>query len=740
MVLHENHPVNFQAEGHLSIIRKFSITGYILRFGDQGWMSFTCVEPRSEEHPPCRIVASEEEAVMENCSGVIATLKQQREKVVLAFIAFILSIGCACALAFIDAHAAYADEDAYAILYSDGSLVMQRGETTDPGKTALYIYSGLESHRFSEPPWIDEARFVKSVSVNASLRPLSTERWFYKMENLQSITGLGNLDLSRVASVDQMFNLCSSLTAIDVRGLNTGSVEIFDYMFAGCTSLRSIDGLWSLDTSNALSMSYMFAGCSSLTDLDVSWFDVSKVEDMYFIFGNCYSLASIDTRGWKTSSLTHMTGAFSRCRSLVSLDLSSWDFRHTGIDWEDDFSGCDSLVSITLGPLGIYGARNMPRIDNGVWQHLTSNVEVSSRNDSSFLSPGTYIFWPTKSSKLRAVSLFHGFRCDFVTSAESWQLRYSPSQVFSGNSVTSALMNRNVQSWMAQNLQGGKRYFIQVRMSQNVNGRQYWSPWYSAGSVVAGDVAPGVYGLKENSSSNYFDVTGNGKLDTIKVKHGRGSTKFSIYVNGKKAYSGTTGNKYADNLSLKVLVLKNGKTFLYADAHGGGEIHGIKTIFQYRSGKMKKVVNCHTVFPKKYGRYRTVDTIKVSGNKVVVRAMIMSYTTGWMAADYTYNYKSGTLKQASKTAPIKKFYPAQRTTFKAQKSIKVYKSTSCKAKKFTIKKGQKVKFLKVYSSGKTMRLQVKVAGKTGWIKCAPSVRSSLLYHRQPPFKGMVCGG
>lgn len=45
-------------------------------------MSFTCVEPRSEEHPPCRIVASEEEAVMENCSGVIATLKQQREKVV----------------------------------------------------------------------------------------------------------------------------------------------------------------------------------------------------------------------------------------------------------------------------------------------------------------------------------------------------------------------------------------------------------------------------------------------------------------------------------------------------------------------------------------------------------------------------------------------------------------------------------------------------------------------------------
>lgn len=34
VVLHENHPVNFQAEGHLSIIRKFSITGYILRFGD----------------------------------------------------------------------------------------------------------------------------------------------------------------------------------------------------------------------------------------------------------------------------------------------------------------------------------------------------------------------------------------------------------------------------------------------------------------------------------------------------------------------------------------------------------------------------------------------------------------------------------------------------------------------------------------------------------------------------------
>ena len=52
---------------------------------------------------------------------------------------------------------------------------------------------------------------------------------------------------------------------------DTSQVEYMDYMFANCTSLKSLD-LSSIDTANVTYMGGMFYNCSSLTSLDISSF------------------------------------------------------------------------------------------------------------------------------------------------------------------------------------------------------------------------------------------------------------------------------------------------------------------------------------------------------------------------------------------------------------------------------------------------------------------------------------
>ena len=104
---------------------------------------------------------------------------------------------------------------------------------------------------------------VLTAVFDASFRdfcPTDTARWFYYLESLKSIEGLEHLNTSQVMVMDCMFYDCSSLTALD---------------------------LSRFDTSEVTSMSGMFSGCSSLTALDLSSFDTSQVKEMIDMFSGC---------------------------------------------------------------------------------------------------------------------------------------------------------------------------------------------------------------------------------------------------------------------------------------------------------------------------------------------------------------------------------------------------------------------------------------------------------------------
>ena len=87
-------------------------------------------------------------------------------------------------------------------------------------------------------------------------------------------------------------------------------------MFEYCTSLTSLD-LSGLDTSNVSDMSNMFSYCSGLTSLDLSGLDTSKVTDMSGMFRKC-SLTSLIIMG-DVSKVTSYSSMFLRINTNGTL-------------------------------------------------------------------------------------------------------------------------------------------------------------------------------------------------------------------------------------------------------------------------------------------------------------------------------------------------------------------------------------------------------------------------------------
>lgn len=262
-----------------------------------------------------------------------------------------------------------------------------------------------------------------------------------------------------------------------------------------------------------------------------------------------------------------------------------------------------------------------------------------------------------------------------------------------------------------------------------------------------------VYELSENRTYSSYDITGDGRPDAICIVSEKADPweaayeeRLAVFVNGKKAFT-RKASCFSGIERAQILTLKNGQSFLYLCAQFDYD-YTLCRVLKYSSGTLKTVVDCNRFFGSRFashvGEKGGGEIKKVSGNSITIEFNAMSYMVGDVRARFSYKCKSGTLKRVGNAGVVN--VGARKTnTYKAAKTIKAYKATSCKTQKFTIKKGQNVKFLKAYVKGKTVRLQVKAGGKTGWIKCATSYQSSLLAKdsfgsRRPPFEGLHWAG
>ena len=216
---------------------------------------------------------------------------------------------------------------------------------------------------------------IKLTGINKNVTDMS--RMFYACISLEDISGLSNLDVSKITNMDHMFANCRSL--VDVFALSewdVSNVNTMLAMFLNCDSLVNLTGLSKWDVSNVGNMQAMFMDCRSLVDVFAlcEW-DVSSVGNMFNLFRDCSSLVDVSgLSNWDVSNVGDMTLMFSGCTSLVDVSaLGKWDVSNS--DMGSMFYGCTSLVDVSA--LGEWGMSNVSFISN-MFYGCTSLVDVSA--------------------------------------------------------------------------------------------------------------------------------------------------------------------------------------------------------------------------------------------------------------------------------------------------------------------------------------------------------------------------
>lgn len=258
---------------------------------------------------------------------------------------------------------------------------------------------------------------------------------------------------------------------------------------------------------------------------------------------------------------------------------------------------------------------------------------------------------------------------------------------------------------------------------------------------------PSLATLKPGKTYTKYDVTGDKKPDKVKIVASKADdgwqtllTSLKVYVNGKKVGTLKPRGGYAlGAYGVKLITLSNKKVYFDIQMYAENGDRTLNGIYQVKGGKLKKVLDQEKIV-KNVGYHIGYKTIKVKGNTIVMRYDIMSYALSSFEADFTYKYKDGKLVLADRSGKIVKtcLNYQKKKYFTANKNFKIYKSANGTKAKFTLKKGEKVKFSKCYVGSRGVYYYLKTSkGKTGWLKSSKNMMSSYPY---APFEEVMYAG
>ena len=207
---------------------------------------------------------------------------------------------------------------------------------------------------------------IKNIVFDESFKtyaPTSLSGFFYGCETLETISGLEYLNTANVEFMDYMFNGCSALKSLDLTNFNTANVTDMSHMFNGCSALKSLD-LTNFNTANVTDMSHMFNGCTALTSLDLTNFNTAKVTNMSNMFKGCSALTSLGLTNFNTAKVTEMGNMFNGCSALTSLDLTNFNTAKV-TEMGNMFNGCSALTSLDLTNFNTAKVTEMGNMFNG---------------------------------------------------------------------------------------------------------------------------------------------------------------------------------------------------------------------------------------------------------------------------------------------------------------------------------------------------------------------------------------
>lgn len=280
------------------------------------------------------------------------------------------------------------DESAFAVFSADDASLTLYNRAEAPvegtsflGKEATRVYTGIENSR-STQPWRDVAERIVSVSVaDAGVAPKSLYAWFFGCSSLTGVD-LDGLDTSGTTTMAFMFSRASALESLDLSMLDTSSCTDFSDVFQDCMSLKEVDmtgwdtskgttfaqmlfnckslghvDLSPLDTSSAVSFRQMLYGCSSLKEIDLSGFKTSKATTFASMLNGCASLEKVDVTGFDLSSAEDLSMFFFNCKSLVEADLAATGMSKVKTLY-GAFGGCSSMRSVDVSALDVSSVTN----------------------------------------------------------------------------------------------------------------------------------------------------------------------------------------------------------------------------------------------------------------------------------------------------------------------------------------------------------------------------------------------
>ena len=232
----------------------------------------------------------------------------------------------------------------------------------------------------------------------------SFQQLFHGCTKLATITGIGGWDVSKCTNMGSMFYQCNALTSVDLSTWNPISVTNTNNMFTNCQGLTSVNLSnwnlpvctnlsymfqqskvtsvnltgWVLNTTSSVNMAYMFYACSSLTTLTgFNTLNTSKVTSLEGTFSYC-KLSSFDMSGMNFSSCTTFNSTFYGCGSLTSVNVSGMTLNTTSnVILNSMFRDSTSLTTITgLNTL------NMSKVTSV--GNMLQNIKVSTLDLSNW--------------------------------------------------------------------------------------------------------------------------------------------------------------------------------------------------------------------------------------------------------------------------------------------------------------------------------------------------------------------
>lgn len=161
---------------------------------------------------------------------------------------------------------------------------------------------------------------MKEITQWGIFRPGNTGDSFKGCSNM-TITATDIMNLLGVTDLNEMFELCSSITTIpNIDSWNVSNITTFYGMFHTCSLFNSDIGSWN--TGSCQNTSYMFYKCAAFNQ-DIGSWDTADVTLMTYMFYQC-DIFNQDISGWNTGKVSNMSSMFTQAYAFEQ-DIGSWD-------------------------------------------------------------------------------------------------------------------------------------------------------------------------------------------------------------------------------------------------------------------------------------------------------------------------------------------------------------------------------------------------------------------------------